>query len=205
MNNFKQLIYYMIGRVPADLNEHELRGKTLLHISDTPSSFFGELKRLISILKPNYIVHTGDLVDNIKLELYPGSLWRYERDVRQLVKLMEQSGAEGIYLALGNHDDISALQALCTRCHIIPNSEILNIEGKEIAVSHYPAEIHKHPAPYNLFGHDLAIKSGETDGKIYLNGITSINLIELETMNYRCYPYPAGTDDNRVGRGKIGL
>lgn len=115
MNNIKQFFYYMIGRVPADLHEKELKGKKLLHISDTPSSFYGELARIIDILKPDYIVHTGDLVDDIKLELFPGSLPRYEREVNRLIKLLEQSSAERLYLALGNHDDASTVEKLCRR------------------------------------------------------------------------------------------
>lgn len=205
MNNIKELFYYMIGRVPADLHENEIKGEKLLHISDTPSSFFGELARLISILKPEYIVHTGDLVDNIKLGLYPGSIWRYQRDAAQLIKLLENSCAKKIYLALGNHDDVQTIEILCRRSNIILESEIVNIEGLQFAISHYSSEILKSPAAYNLYGHDLTQKSGITEGRLYLNGITSINLIELGSFNYYSYPYPAGTDNARLGKGKIGL
>lgn len=195
----------MIGRVPADLHEQEIKGKRLLHISDTPSSFFGELARLINILKPDYIVHTGDLVDNIKLELFPGSIWRYERDVKQLINILEQSGAEELYLAIGNHDDIQVINKLCNRSHIIKSSEIINIEGLEFAIAHDPAEILKEPSVINLFGHNLTIHNGLSDGRLYLNGIVSINLLELESKSYRSYPYPAGINNDRLGRGKIGL
>lgn len=205
MNNIKELFYYMIGRVPANLHENELKGKKLLHISDTPSIFWGELARIIGILKPDYIVHTGDLVDNIKLELFPGSLWRYENEVKKLIKILEQSNAEKIYLALGNHDDVQTVQSLCKRSHIITTSETVNIEGKEFAIAHDPAEISKQPGAINLFGHNLTYKSGISEDRLYLNGITSINLIELDSMKYHTYPYPAGTDDSRLGRGKIGI
>lgn len=205
MNNFKQLFYYMIGRVPAELKEDELEGKTLLHISDTPSSFFGELSRLIWILKPDYIVHTGDLVDNIKLELYPGSLWRYERDVKRLIGILEQSNAKELYFALGNHDDEQTVKRLSKRIHIIEDAQNINIEGVEFAISHYAAKLMDKPGDINLYGHDLSMKSGILKEKIFLNGITRINLIELEHMRYHSYPYPAGTDHDRSGRGKIGL
>jgi predicted MPP superfamily phosphohydrolase len=205
MNNIKEFFYYMIGRVPADLREEELKGKKLLHISDTPSSFFGELARLIGILKPDYIVHTGDLVDNIKLGLYPGSLWRYERDVKHLIKLLEESEAEKLYISLGNHDDFLTLKKLCCRVHIIKESEIVNIEGSQFFISHYSTEVLKNPAAFNLFGHDLAQKTGVIEGHLFLNGISNINLVELESLRYHCYPYPAGTDNARLGKGKIGL
>jgi predicted MPP superfamily phosphohydrolase len=205
MNNIKELLYYMIGRVPADLHENELNGKKLLHISDTPASFFSELARIISILKPDYIVHTGDLVDNIKLELFPGSLWRYEREVKKLIHILEQSSADKIYISIGNHDDLQVVRSACQRSHIIEASEIVEIESSKFAISHYPEEIIKNHADYNLFGHSLLLKSGFSEGRLYLNGIMDIHLIELDSMKYYSYPYPAGTDDNRLGRGKIGL
>lgn len=205
MNNFKQLLYYMIGRVPADLNEDELKGKKLLHISDTPSSFFGELERLISILKPDYIVHSGDLVDNIKLELFPGSIWRYERDAKRLIELLEHSDAEKLYFALGNHDDEETVKKFCKRSHVINGAQTFNIEGLEIAIAHDVEELSESSADINLYGHNLSKRTSVSDGKIYLNGITGINLVELEHMRYHSYPYPAGTDNDRLGRGKIGL
>jgi predicted phosphodiesterase len=205
MNNFKQLLYYMIGRVPVELNEDELKGKKLLHISDTPSSFFNELERLINILKPDYIVHTGDLVDNIKLELYPTSIERYERDAEKLIKLLEQSDAEKLYLALGNHDDEETVKRLCKRSHIIKGAQRICIEGLEIAIAHDPADLTHNPGDINLYGHNLEKESGISSGKVYLNGIVGINLVELEHMRYYTYPYPAGTDNHRLGRGKIGL
>lgn len=205
MNNFKQLFYYMIGRVPEDLHNLDIKGKKLLHISDTPSSFFGELKRIIEIIKPDYIVHTGDLVDNIKLELFPGSIDRYERNVKQLAMLLEQSAAEGLYLALGNHDDIEIVRRYFKRSHIIEDFQTINIEGIEIAITHYPEQIQTKPAAYNLYGHDLTIRSGFYNGRLYLNGISSINLIELDSQEFHSFPYPSGTDNERLGRGKIGL
>lgn len=205
MNNMKELFYYMIGRVPANLHVNDIKGKRLLHLSDTPFTIFGELSRIINILKPDYIVHTGDLVDNIKLELSPGSLPRYKKEVKKLLDIMEQSNAEKIYIALGNHDDAETLKNLSKKSHIIKGLEIVNIEGMEFAVAHDPADILKNPANYNLFGHNLTQKSGFKEGRLYLNGITSINLVELDSMGYHSYPYPAGTDNDRLGRGKIGF
>lgn len=205
MNNFKQLLYYLIGRVPAELHENSIKGKRLLHISDTPASFFGELARLIKILKPDYIVHTGDLVDNIKLELFPGSIWRYEKEVKKLIKLLEDTDAEKIYLALGNHDDAETVERLCKSAHIIKGLEIVYIEGQEFAITHYSDKIQEKPAACNLFGHNLDQKSGCIDGRLYLNGISSINVVELESMRHFSYPYPAETNNDRSRIGKFGL
>lgn len=203
MNVLKELLYYLIGRVPAEL--HQVQGKKLLHISDTPSSFFDELSRIIGILKPDYIVHTGDLVDNIKLEIFPGSVDRYRRDVKKLIRLLENSTAQGIYLVMGNHDSFEEVQKLCSRSHILTEAEIVHIEGKNFAISHDSADLTALQAPVSLFGHNLKQKSVYEAGRIFLNGISNIHLIELETLQCHSYPYPAGTDNARLGRGKIGL
>jgi hypothetical protein len=40
----------------------------MLHVSDTPFAFYRCLERIIDILLPPCILHTGDFVDEIKLE-----------------------------------------------------------------------------------------------------------------------------------------
>jgi predicted MPP superfamily phosphohydrolase len=205
MNVFKELLYYLIGRVPAELHENEIKGKRLLHISDTPDSFFDELSRLIKILQPDYIIHTGDLVDNIKLEIYPGSVDRYRQQVKKLITQLEASSAQGIYMVMGNHDNLEEVQKLCSRSHILAEAKIVNIEGTTFALAHNAAQLPGLPAPFCLFGHNLKQKSGYADGRVFLNGISNIHLIELESLQYYSYPYPAGTDNDRLGKGKIGL
>ncbi|QXM06299.1 metallophosphoesterase family protein [Crassaminicella indica] len=205
MINFKKLFYYLIGSVyiPEELfNSNE---KILLHISDTPSNFFSVLNYLLSKLKPTYIVHTGDLVDNIKLEIYPYRLDDYIKKVNRIIEILENSSAKNIYLALGNHDNKKVVNNITKRSHIIEKSGIINIEDIEIKISHFPNEIKNSTTQYNLFGHDLTINSKIEDEKIYLNGILSINIILLESKKLFTLPYPYGTDDSRLGRFRIGF
>jgi hypothetical protein len=37
----------------------DLKGPLLLHISDTPSGIYNDIFKIIDIIKPQYIVHTG--------------------------------------------------------------------------------------------------------------------------------------------------
>ena len=46
---------------------NDIKGPILLHISDTPDDIYNYIFRLINILKPQFVIHTGDLADNIKL------------------------------------------------------------------------------------------------------------------------------------------
>lgn len=204
MLNIKKALYNTIGKlyVPAKLAESA--EKKLLHISDTPLCFYSELKRLISRLKPEYIVHTGDMADNIKLSLHPDSAYEYEKGIKRLAAMFEVSGAE-IFLALGNHDDFDIISRHFKSSHIIIDAETTEINKIPFRISHFPEGILKDPAQYNLFGHDLTLKNGCIDNRWYLNGISNISIIGLESGEHTMLCYPHGTDDSRLGRRKIGL
>lgn len=201
----KCFFYRLIGYVyiPEDLRGD--KQTILLHISDTPEIFFPALKRIIKILQPDYIVHTGDLVDNIKLEIYPASIRRYEKRVQILLDILEQSDAKEIYLCMGNHDSKKVVERLSNRSKIIDLCKKININNLEFTVSHFSGEALKFPSKYNLFGHDLSINNIKQYNQIYLNGIVSINVINLDTEKIYNLPYPFGTDENRLGRGKAGF
>lgn len=204
MAELKRFFYQVAGilYIPQELSETE--EKRLLHISDTPAGFYPDLRRLVERLKPEYIVHTGDMVDNIKLQLYPTSLHEHEKGVRKLASMLEASGAE-IVLALGNHDDFDIVRKYFKRSYIIRNAETVMIEGLSFRISHFPEGIRELPSRYNLFGHDLTLKNGCVDDKLYFNGISYINIIGLESGTYTELCYPSGTDDARLGRRKIGI
>jgi len=204
MSKYMRFICELTGRlyIPKDINKSG--EKKLLHISDTPSGFYSELKRLVEVLKPEYIVHTGDMVDNIKLQMYPTSIYDHERWIKKLAEILEPTGAK-LFLAMGNHDDYDIVSRYFKHSRIITGAETITIEGLSFRVSHFPEGILEEPAKYNLFGHNLELKTGNVDDKLYFNGISYINIIGLETGECTSLRYPAGTDDARLGRRKIGL
>jgi predicted MPP superfamily phosphohydrolase len=202
--NFKEFIYDAMGMLYIPPELLEISGKKLLHISDTPIGFYSQLKRLIGRLKPDYIVHTGDMTDNIKLELYPTSIYEHEKWIKKLAAILEPSGAQ-VILALGNHDNPQVVSRYFINSRIVEKVETIDIEGLSFRISHYSDCVLEEPAEYNLFGHDLKIKNGRIGNKLYFNGISYINIIGLETGEKAVIKYPAGTDDARLGRRKIGL
>jgi predicted MPP superfamily phosphohydrolase len=204
MSNFKRFVYQLIGKLYIPEKLAEFKEKKLLHISDTPLGFYSELKRLIETVKPSYIVHTGDLVDNIKLQLYPTSIFDHEKGIKRLAAMFEASGAE-IVLAIGNHDNFDIVSKHFKQSRIIVGADTILIEGMCFRISHFPEGIQENPARYNLYGHDLTLKTGCVDDKLYFNGISHINIIGLESGEYTSLDYPSGTDDERLGRHKIGL
>ena len=81
----------------------------------------------------------------------------------------------------------------------------IEIENLSIRIAHFPVEILKKPQDYNLFGHNIELKSISENNKIYLNGIISINIIVLDNKNIFKLSYPYGTNDARLKKIKIGL
>lgn len=88
-----------VGWQPKEMDGH---GK-LLHISDTPSGIYGYLSRLLKRVNPSVVVHTGDLADDIKLELYPGEREHYRATVKKLLNIL-QAPHRKVVLSLGNQD-----------------------------------------------------------------------------------------------------
>ncbi len=207
MKNFKSNFCRYIGTVYIPRYLRELDEDIILHVSDTTTNFFPDMKKLLNVLKPKYIIHTGDLVDNIKLQFVKASASRYEMRVKTLLEMMENSSAKDIYISLGNHDSYPIIKKISKRSHVVKDIECISIEGIDIVVSHFPKKImdYKGKCKYFLFGHSLDLHTQKIDEKIYLNGISSINIIALKSRKIYKLPYPYVVDDWRQRRGKLGL
>ncbi|WP_367884326.1 metallophosphoesterase [Thermococcus sp. JCM 11816] len=108
-------------------NEDE---KALLHISDTPERTYPpRIAQLIDELHPDYIVHTGDLVDNIKLERRPDlKPPLYVGGVRKLARILKGSGGAELYIVPGNEDDPEVLKEYFEGSVVEPGT-VVEIEG----------------------------------------------------------------------------
>ncbi|MFP4643088.1 MAG: metallophosphoesterase, partial [Spirochaetales bacterium] len=111
------------GRVylPEALRSGIIRegGTMLVHLSDTPWEIYGFVRKLLRRLQPRYVVHTGDLVDDIKLEYDPRKRDRWETRTRQLLSILESDHSRCVYVVPGNHDDPGLLEALSGRIRVV--------------------------------------------------------------------------------------
>ena len=209
MNVFKMFILRLMGRVPLDEAMRFKRGACLLHISDSPSHFYPELKRMIEVLKPDYIVHTGDLVDNVKLGLRRSLVQRYERELMMLLKTLNQSEVKRVLITLGNHDDLGIIEKYAGRIEVYEEGGQSNFDGVEVAFTHYAADIKRRfgyeDAKFCLYGHDMSLRSQHIENQVYLNGIEAMHLIDLDTGAYISIEYPMGTDSARSNRHRLGI
>ncbi|MCQ1530559.1 metallophosphoesterase [Lutispora saccharofermentans] len=202
---FKLIYYNLMGYVYVPDSIKNIKERKLLHISDTPVIFFSALGKLLKELSPDIIIHTGDMVDNIKLEMYKERLPKYEYHLKSIMDMLESSNAKELYICAGNHDNIELLRKYAKKSTIIEEHCHIEIFNAKVALSHYPYKIVQNPADYNFFGHDISIGNDMVNNRIYLNGISTINILTEKTKRLFYLQYPYGTNESRLMKGKIGL
>ncbi len=199
--NIKFFFSQLTGRlyVPAEvMNTGE---KKVLHLSDTPTSLYSAIFHLVASIKPDIIIHTGDLADDIKLQHNPGSRHVYERMVGQFISSLEESTAEKIYIVPGNHDDVGIIKRCAKFSQLLTEGDTVLINNLAFGLAHYMKRLPKN-AQYNLYGHNFR-RPEEKEGKIYLNGICNINLLLLPSGRVVKIPYPWGTNRERGMRSAL--
>ena len=124
-----------------------INGPVLLHISDTPVDIYSYIFRIIDILKPQFIVHTGDMADNIKLGIYKDKVGYYLQGAKWFIERLEKNECSKIYYVMGNHDDYEIVSQLSKK-GIILEEGLLTLNSCNIAVGHYYKE-HSEEVDFN--------------------------------------------------------
>lgn len=199
MNIFDMLIR---RKIPDEVFQFK---KKILHLSDTPDVTFSYIKRLIRIVQPDIIIHTGDLVDNIKLELTRNEISIYDKRINTLFKILRSTGAEKIIFCLGNHDDETIIRKYLSQNEFLYKKAVLDIGNRKICMSHKYEMCDGENADYYLFGHSPDMPSRLIDKPFYLNGIDSIYIIDALTGELATIPYPKDTDYFRQKKFKLGF
>lgn len=166
----------------------------ILHISDTPDNIYKFIFSVIDRLKPDYIIHTGDLADNIKL----GSgapLNLYKKSVNDFMREFVRRDWVERYIVPGNHDDIETINRLAkNKIFVYEEGDTIHIEGVKIGLAHYKENLPSN-VEINLYGHDkTAIDNNDI---LYLNGLLDINIIVLPGKEVHKLSYPLKTDSGR--------
>ncbi|HON34207.1 MAG: metallophosphoesterase [Thermovirgaceae bacterium] len=180
------------------------RGRCLVHVSDTPSAFYGDLNKLLGYLEPLCLVHTGDLVDEVKLGLRPGDDDLFRRKLKSLVKAMGKVPGERVTIVAGNHDLAGEIHPAFPRAKVFERGVRLSLCGLDVALAHSREELPQPPAAFNLFGHNADVMP-DREGVRYLNGVLGINVILVESGEVAVLPYPLYVDDARSCKRKRGL
>ncbi len=181
--------------VPKELKEAmEAEEDLILHLSDTPSFAYRSVIRLIEALKPRIIIHTGDLADDIKLEIYPDLAHLYKEKALPFLRILEDSPAEEVYIVPGNHDLVELLRQESKRSRVVPEGTVIDIRGQKVGLAHCQEDLPP-SSDYSLYGHNLDCP---VDGNpCTLNGCRNINIILYPSWRVYQIPYPVGTNHER--------
>lgn len=201
MSLLQKWYHHLAGyfHIPATM---EIPDECILHLADTPSSTYKGIKKLIEQVKPKIIIHTGDLVDEIKLEYQKKRVEDYNKKLKSIMKILGESGAK-VYITLGNHDDENLVRAYeSEQIHITKDQLILGISCGQIGMGHYPEKVCELEADFWLYGHDISYVD-HVDRS--LNGIHYLHMIDGVTGQVQKITYPMGTDEHRIGYRKRGL
>lgn len=177
----------------------------VMHISDTPAVIYDFIFNVIDEVQPDIIIHTGDLVDNLKLENNPALINEYRTELPVLIYELEERNIE-TYIVPGNHDSIGFLEEQVEDLKIINKQNYINIEGERLGVAHTIKDL-PNDTLINLYGHNMKrVNTGKmvkSTRKKYLNGICNIHFIILPSLKVHQISYPPGTNQARSYRNPL--
>lgn len=113
-----------------------LSGPRVLHIGDTNSYFYGYYKKLIEAVKPDVIIHTGDMADEVKVGNCPNIRGEYLHKIKIITDMMNKSGARLVFCS-GNNDLMDEVKLLCHTAEIYEENDVVDIFGTECRIGHY--------------------------------------------------------------------
>lgn len=193
-----KILYCITGKiyVPGDLIDSSVK---ILHISDTPSMIYKDILKLLKMVQPDILIHTGDIADEVKLEGMPQQIARYKARAADFLRSVGRYVKERIIIVPGNHDDEKVIGSI-RNIEVYKEGSIIEAYGKRIGLAHMFDRLPEN-CDYYMYGHDKTV----VDYPGYLNGLDSISILKIEKNETVKLFYPKGTDDFRFRRIKIGI
>ena len=141
--------------IPDAVNK--IKEKRILHIGDTASRHYPFLKKLIREAKPDIIIHTGDMADEVKVGRIPGTKNEYISKIKVLIGMLRESGAE-VIIVPGNNDLESEIKALLPTATVVPLNSVIEIDGVKCRLGHQVQKM-TFDKKWHFYGHGF---TGET-------------------------------------------
>ncbi|MCH4889617.1 hypothetical protein EZV73_18690 [Acidaminobacter sp. JC074] len=194
------LDWFIKRKIPKDIENYSYK---VMHITDTPDMTFGFLETIIRLVSPDMIVHTGDFVDNYKLELSRKDIDIYERRIQSLLRVLRSNNKKHIVMCLGNHDDEEIVMKYLEEDEVLCRNKTMKVKDIRLSMAHLYQACSKE-ADICLFGHsyDQVTEFGK---RILLNGLDGVYVIDAHSKDIAMISYPKDTDDYRQRKFKIGL
>ena len=157
----------------------------LLHIGAINLWDFPFMKKLIRKIRPDIIVHTGDMVDNLKVGRIPEDIPEYKKHTKKLLRFMEQNAKE-VYIVPGNNVLEDFIWENIKKSIIVQPNTVMDIHGLSSLLCHRVLDIDGE-ATFYLYGHG---PTGDTyyhtangkDGKYYSNVFFAPSVVLIQSQ-----------------------
>lgn len=193
----------MLSQRTIDFLE-SIKGPFILHISDTPTSYYANIERLLKQIRPTLLIHTGDLADEYKVGRIPEHLPGYREAVARLLAIMKEN-AQQVWIIHGNNDDVSWLMK-DKGIKLFPMSGSSQVYyGLRLFLQHQPVGwLNKYEYDFALYGHgftnDVHKPEDNRIGELcYINGVRYATIINPYNKHFCHIPYSV---EEIINRGK---
>jgi len=184
------------GEIPLPDWLERCRGSILLHISDTDSANYPYYKKLIETVRPDILLHTGDMANEVKVGRMPETEYEYRTKIRWLLAQMDACSAKRILIVPGNNDLPDAIRAYCPRAEILPENEDQLLDGETCRLGH--AILHMTwGSPWTFYGHGYTFELWHYDwnaeaknGERRFNGDRHSHIVCLHEKRFFRIPDP---------------
>jgi len=165
---------------------------TLLHISDTPRAKVPYFDALIRRVRPDILIHTGDMVDDVKVGRLPVRK-EYLAGLSVILAVMERSGARETYICPGNNDLPDEIARRAPWAKVVTPDTLLTLEGVTVCLTHVPGS-YTPPARITLYGHGYTAETrrrrDNTPQRLYLNASLTAHVITLPQCTVKYIDQP---------------
>ena len=152
------------------------KGTKLLHISDTQSYTYPYVKKMIEVIKPDIIIHTGDFVDEVKAGRMINTRDEYEEGVKEICNILTNSGAKEIYAVCGNNDICEIVNKYLPGANVSMPGNKVNICGIDCLLVHGPSQV-EGEFEWAFYGHGLTEETWSPDRNDIKDGVCRFNAI----------------------------
>jgi predicted phosphodiesterase len=178
----------------------------VLHISDTPFSSYRWIQNILDKMRPDIVIHTGDMVDDIKIGRFPQKLPEYYEKVLPLLALLRNKKGRKIILVPGNHDDYGFIaEHVGANDMVLLEGTVLDLYGKRFGFAHQVTRIPREPVDFCLYGHGYTHDNwdplwNKKNQTCHFNGFRFATCICLPSGSFENIPYPDEIFDSRLGK-----
>lgn len=134
-----------------------LRSQRVLHIGDTHARDYAHYIKLVEKTRPDVIIHTGDMADEVKVGRIPRTRNEYISKIKLLLEVLGNSGAR-VIIVPGNNDLPDVIKRLLPTAEIYPVNSVVEIDGVECRVGHQVSRM-TFDKKWSFYGHGF---TGET-------------------------------------------